>query len=133
MNAHQHRIDPRYVETDQGGRVHHSAFVPWLEEARVLYLKACGVPYQDVEDAGFILVVRQLDIRYLAPVQFGTPVDIETRIQKLGGASVDFSYVVKQNGIVCAEAITALACVNRGGKPTRLPHFLVDKIHFENR
>ena len=119
-----HTINPRYVETDQGGRIHHASFVPWLEEARVAYLQDRGILYQEIETAGFFLVVRGLDIRYKAAVQFGSPVAIETSVTKLGRASVDFGYRLRQGGKICAEAVTELACVGKDGRPTALPETL---------
>ena len=41
-----HRIRTRFAETDAMGIVHHAAYLPYLEEARVAYLRQLGHPYQ---------------------------------------------------------------------------------------
>ena len=128
MGAFRHTVQPRYVETDQGGRIHHGALVPWLEEARVAFLAQAGIAYHDVEAKGLFLVVRSLEIRYSAPLHFGAAVTVETCVIRQGRASVDFGYTLTQNGVVCATARTDLACVNRNGKPSALPAQLASHI-----
>lgn len=123
-----HTLNPRYCETDQGGRIHHASLVPWLEEARVAYLEHVGIHYQDVEAEGFVLVVRGLEIRYKAALQFGAPVRVNTQVSKLGKASVDFMYELFQNEKLCATATTELACVGRDGRPVALPQNLAKQL-----
>ena len=43
-----HRLRTRFAETDAMGIVHHAAYLPYLEEARVEYLRAIGHPYDSV-------------------------------------------------------------------------------------
>ena len=52
-----HRLRTRFAETDAMGIIHHAAYLPYLEEARVEYLRAIGHPYDAVrggeaDDAG---------------------------------------------------------------------------------
>ena len=46
------RIDlrVRFAETDAMGVAHHAAYLPYLETARVEYLRALGHPYRDLRD-----------------------------------------------------------------------------------
>src|SRR5438094_4141902 len=39
------RIRVRFAETDAMGVVHHAAYLPYLESARVEYLRSVGHPY----------------------------------------------------------------------------------------
>ena len=43
-----HRLRTRFAETDAMGIIHHAAYLPYLEEARVEYLRAIGHPYDRV-------------------------------------------------------------------------------------
>ena len=47
-----HRIRTRFAETDAMGIVHHAAYLPYLEEARVAYLRHVGHPYDEVRRGG---------------------------------------------------------------------------------
>ena len=46
--AFHHHLRTRFAETDAMGVVHHAAYLPYLEEARVAYLRAIGRPYGTV-------------------------------------------------------------------------------------
>jgi acyl-CoA thioester hydrolase len=43
-----HRLRTRFAETDAMGVVHHAAYLPYLEEARVEFLRSIGHPYDQV-------------------------------------------------------------------------------------
>ena len=60
-------IRVRYGETDQMGVAHHGAYVNWLESGRVAYCRELGVPYSEVEQAGFNMAVADMQIRYKKP------------------------------------------------------------------
>ena len=50
--AFAHRMRTRFAETDAMGIIHHAAYLPYLEEARVEYLRAIGHPYDEVRAVG---------------------------------------------------------------------------------
>ena len=64
------KIRVRYAETDQMGVAHHSAYVPWLEVARVDWLKAVGLDYAEIERGGIFFPVTELRLRYKQPARF---------------------------------------------------------------
>ena len=39
-----HRLRTRFAETDAMGIIHHAAYLPYLEEARVAFLRQLGHP-----------------------------------------------------------------------------------------
>ena len=47
-----HHLRTRFAETDAMGIIHHAAYLPYLEEARVEYLRAIGHPYDAVRGGG---------------------------------------------------------------------------------
>ena len=48
--AWSHQLRVRFAETDAMGIVHHAAYLPYLEEARVEYLRHLGYIADGVED-----------------------------------------------------------------------------------
>ena len=67
------RIDlrVRFAETDAMGVAHHAAYLPYLESARVEYLRALGHPYRELRDVdGVEFAVVGIDLRYHAPLRF---------------------------------------------------------------
>ena len=45
-----HRV--QYYETDQMGIVHHSNYIRWFEEARIDWMRHCGISYREMEKQG---------------------------------------------------------------------------------
>ena len=45
-----HRV--QYYETDQMGIVHHSNYIRWFEEARIDWMRHCGISYREMEKTG---------------------------------------------------------------------------------
>jgi len=91
---HELRQRVRYSETDQMGVVHHAAYVIWLEEGRTALMREVGIPYEELERAGFAVAVRRLDLRYRAAARYGDEVLVRTTIGGLRGASIRFNYEV---------------------------------------
>jgi acyl-CoA thioesterase FadM len=57
IESHTITVVPRYAETDKGGVVHHSVYPVWFEMGRTELLRANGVAYKDLEQAGVLFVV----------------------------------------------------------------------------
>jgi len=47
-----HDVRVRFAETDAMGVVHHAAYLPYLEEARVAFLRDIGHPYELIRQEG---------------------------------------------------------------------------------
>ena len=60
----------RFAETDAMGVAHHGSYLPWLEEARVAYLRHTGHPYTAVRADGFDIAVVECHVRYRASALF---------------------------------------------------------------
>jgi len=123
---HEHRLDVRYAETDQMGRVYHANYLVYMEEARTKALAALGFAYHELERQGFGLVVRRADLRYRAAAVYGDRLLVRTTIERVRGASVLFRYEVLRDadGLPLAEGTTELACVDLRSEeraPTMLP------------
>lgn len=119
-------IRPRYAETDRGGLVHHSVFPVWFEMGRTELLRANGVAYKELEEAGLFFVVAQLHIKYRRPVFYDEPLRLETTCTKVTVAKIEHTYRLlrDQTGLLLTEATTILACVDKKGNVRRIPRFM---------
>ena len=52
------------------GIVHHSRYLPYLEEARVAYLRQIGHPYSELQDARLNAAVLEAFVQYRQPLRF---------------------------------------------------------------
>ena len=90
-----HRLRTRFAETDAMGVIHHAAYLPYLEEARVEYLKAIGHPYDEVRagdgaggdrgEAGRDFPVLEASVQYRRPLRFDEEVEVALLIGAVTG------------------------------------------------
>ncbi len=107
------------------GVVHHAAYLPWLEEARVAYLRAIGHPYVEVRAAGIDIAVIEVAVRYLAPARFDDEIDIDVTLGAATAARFPISYVLSRGTETIATATTTHACLDAAtGRPVRVPAWL---------
>ncbi|MGH9092140.1 MAG: acyl-CoA thioesterase [Acidimicrobiales bacterium] len=120
-----HRLRARFAETDAMGVVHHGAYLPYLESARVEYLRSLGHPYAAMRDEGIELPVVELAARYVRPVRFDELVDVHLVVASSSGATMQLGYLVAVDGEPRATAVTVHGVVATGtGRPTRAPRWL---------
>lgn len=118
----------RYYETDAQGFVHHSNYLRYFEIARIEMLKASGLDYAAVEQAGVLLVVAKATVRYKSPARYGDVLHIRVETKRAFGARIDHTYVAKIGDRLVAEAETTIASIDREGNVKRLPR----DFEFEN-
>lgn len=119
-----HRIRVRFAETDAMGIVHHSRYLPYLEEARVAYLRHLGHPYALLRQEGVDYTVLEAHVRYEQPLRFDEVVDVHLVLAAARRASFQMAYLLTVDGQRRATAVTAHGCVTTDGRPTRLPVWL---------
>jgi acyl-CoA thioester hydrolase len=124
-HVNEMHAEVRYAESDQMGFAHHSTAAIWFELGRVGWLRDMGLSYRRLEEEGVLLPVVRLNIRYLAPARFEDVVLIQSRVIEVTRVRVVFANRVLREEYgrqtVLAEGEVELACVNRQGRPQRLP------------
>lgn len=116
-----HPIRARFAETDAMGIVHHAAYLPYLEEARVAYLRELGHPYSVLREEGIDFSVVEVFVQYRRPLRFDDVIDVHLSVAALTAATMQLAYLLTVEGEVRATAVTVHGCVRTDGRPTRLP------------
>lgn len=117
------RVRVIYGDTDQMGVVYHANYFRYFEVARIEFLRAKGSSYRDIEREGVMLPVVEAHCHYKAPARYDDLLVIEASVAAVRRASIAFEYTVRRDGesqILCTGS-TMLACVNKEGRPMRLP------------
>ena len=122
--AFTHAIRVRFAETDAMGIVHHSRYLPYLEEARVAYLRHLGHPYTEMRAEGVDYAVLEARLRYVQPLRFDEVLTVHLRLASASRAWFQMAYLITVGGEVRATAATAHGCVNPEGRPVRMPGWL---------
>jgi len=113
----------RFVETDQMGVAHHSAYVPWLEAGRVEWLRERGLSYREMEDGGMSLAVAHVEVSYRAACHFDDLLEVRSTLTDVRSRRVGFAYRITRpaDDVLIATATTSHVPTDRDGKAMRLP------------
>ena len=90
------KIVVRYAETDQMGIAHHSCYPIWYEVGRSDFIKLFGKSYSDMEKAGIMMPLRNLNCHYKLPAMYEDELIVRTWCTSMSAARIEFSYTVKK-------------------------------------
>ena len=127
---HRFSIRVRYGDTDQMGFAYYANYLRWFEIGRAEMLRALGMSYRAVEEAGIHLPVLEAGCRYLEPARYDDAVVIETGVESLRRASVRFGYriVREADGELLALGHTEHGFLDRSARPVRPPQALAELL-----
>ncbi|MBE9223329.1 acyl-CoA thioesterase [Cyanobacterium stanieri LEGE 03274] len=80
--------------TDYAGVVWHGNYIPWLEEARIEYLRQIGIDYVDLVNAGCELPVVEINLRYHQPLKMGQSAIVKTRLNQIQKVRMHWDYEI---------------------------------------
>lgn len=119
-----HAVRTRFAETDAMGIIHHSAYVPYLEEARAALLRHEGHPYAQVRAEGIDFAVLEVYVRYRRPLRFDEWVDIHVSLGALTRTTFQVGYLLTVDGEVRSTAVTVHGAVDTDGRGRRIPPWM---------
>ena len=85
-----------YRMTDQMGMVYYGNYLELFEMGRVELMRAAGVRYREMEEAGYLLPVTHASCDYVTPARYDELLEITTRVEKLTRAQIHFAYEVRE-------------------------------------
>lgn len=117
-----YRRPVQYYETDRMQIVHHSNYIRWMEEIRVAFMRAHGMPYDALEAGGILMPVLGVTCQYQVPLQFGDVFSASCHITAYNGVRVALSYEIYKEGCdrCCVTGTSQHCFTNVDRKPIRL-------------
>lgn len=121
--AHRLPIRVYYEDTDAGGVVYYANYLKFCERARTEWLRDGDFSQSRLlQEASLAFMVRSVQADYLASAGLDDQLEVLTRIDKLGRASIVFSQDVACGGKVLFQARVTVACVDlKRRKPVSIP------------
>ena len=113
----------RFRDTDMQGHVYFGNYFVFCDEALGAYMRAIGMPWQEMVKSGTDMFYVNANCDYLGSARFEEDIHIETRISKLGSSSVTSSFVIRNNKQeTLAKASVTSVCVDpRTREKVRVP------------
>jgi acyl-CoA thioester hydrolase len=76
------QIRVRYAETDQMNVVYHGNYAQYFEASRGEAIRGLGITYREMENAGVIMPVVELNIKYLRPAHYDDLLTVVTELRE---------------------------------------------------
>jgi acyl-CoA thioester hydrolase len=115
-----------YEDTDAAGIVYHAAYLEFAERARTEMLRCLGLDHTSLRGCfGLVFTVRRCAIDYRAPARLDDLLEVETRLLRLGGASLELEQRVLCQGRLLARLDLRLALLGPDLRVARVPRELV--------
>jgi acyl-CoA thioester hydrolase len=124
IHVHTQSLRVTYHETDGQRRVHHANYLNYFERGRVEMLRELGISYRQLEDAGLLLVVTEMNVRYHAGAEFDDVLELTTELVEVRKVRIRHRYRIQRGDELIVEADSTIACIDRQGAPARLPSSL---------
>jgi acyl-CoA thioester hydrolase len=112
-----------YEDTDAGGIVFYANYLKFFERARTEWLRSCGIEQENLaSETGALFIVRSTTMDYRAPARLDDVIQVVTRTERIGRASVDFSQEAWRDGTLLATGTVRVGCVDRVAlRPAAIP------------
>ena len=96
-------------------------------------MRSHGHSYREFEAGGLMLVVVEMNVKYMGAALFDDLLMLTTRVVRSRGVRIEHAYELirpASEGVDSAELIvngtSTIACIDRQGKVCRLPEYLRD-------
>ena len=127
--VHKYEMRVRYSDTDQMQRLHHAAYVEYLEVVRIEFLRALGFSYSRLEQSGYLLPVSTLRVKYHRGVEYDEVLSFDTRVKVNSEIRLTFASEIRAADALVATATVELACIDVvRHRPCRLPEDLLHAL-----
>ena len=127
---HVHQLRVRYADTDRMDMVYHGTYAAYLEAARVEMLRDAGWVYAELEKAGVLLPVVQLNLTYKRPARYDQLLDVRTNVVAEPTTKLCLRCEVYHEEDLLVTGDVILVFVDaQSGRPCRPPEGLADKMH----
>ncbi len=120
----------RYSEVDRMGVAHNKIYFEWFEIARTEYCRQRNIPYKNIEEQGYYLVVVEAFCKYKKPLRYDEKFIIRVSLEEMTPKKVVFGYklLTRQEKKLIASGYTVQIVTNSAARVSSLPPEILNKI-----
>jgi acyl-CoA thioester hydrolase len=115
------RIKIYYEDTDAGGVVYYANYLKYMERARTEFLLDNGIDVAKYHENGFFFMVIHVNVDFKRPARLGDSIEVTTEIIEMTNVTITLRHHISKENTLSVEAYVKVACINKDGKPQRLP------------
>jgi len=131
MLKHTTALRVRYADTDKMQFVYNGKYLEYFEVGRTELLRHVGLPYSEIETAGYQLPLREAGLKFMQPAVYDDLLNVEAILEKLYSAQVLINYRITRSGTddLIAEGFTSHMFIHQDSKkPTKPPKIYLEKL-----
>lgn len=108
MISHSTEIRVRYADTDKMQFVYNGKYLEYFEVGRTELLRSLGLPYSEVEKAGYQLPLLEAGLKYINPARYDDLLIVTATVKELYSPKVHIEYIIKRKETeeIIAEGFT---------------------------
>ena len=130
------KIRVYYEDTDAGGIVYYANYFKFTERGRTELLRDLGVSQSEIlKKYDIKFIVHSVSMKYINPAFLDDQLTVETKINNLKKASVDFNQniykVLNNKKIDIVKSKCRIVCINSNQKINAIPDLILKKVSEE--
>jgi acyl-CoA thioester hydrolase len=110
-----------YQDTDAGGVVYYANYLRFFEKSWFEYLFSIGISLPEWEKEGTYVLIKNAFLDLIEKLQYGDTIKVVTRIKEVRNAYFILTHTVLKDGKATTKGETKMVCVDKTGKPMRIP------------
>lgn len=129
-NCIEFEVRVRYSEIDRMGVAHNKSYFEWFEIGRTEYCRQKNIPYKNIEERGYYLVVVEAFCKYNRPLRYDDKFLIRVFLKEASPKKVIFAYelVTGDEKKPVASGHTVHISTNAKAEVRSLPQEILNKL-----
>ncbi len=110
-----------YQDTDAGGVVYFANYLKLFEKSWFEYLLSIGINLPEWEQNDTYIIIKTAFLDLMEKLQYGDVVQIDSSLKEVKHAYFIMAHTVSKDGKVTTKGETKIVCINKAGRPKRMP------------
>lgn len=125
---HHLEVDVRFYELDPYHHVNHATYMQYFETARIALLAEAGYTMQGMMDDGIMIVVAELQTKFLKAAEEGDHLVVETEVVEFGRITSTWRQRLLRGDELLVQQEVKAAVTNLEGRPLRFPGRMKEEL-----
>ena len=125
-----HPVSVRYLEVDAQGVVFNSWYLAYFDDAMTAFLKARGLPYRTMVEAGYDVQLVRSEIDWRSGVRWEDEIEVVVATARIGRTSFALDFEVRRDGseVTCTGRTVYVVIATDGSGKREIPALIADAL-----